>query len=146
LLPGGCGLALWSRWDAMPLQDVAHCLIAHAVAKIGQCARNPIIPPGAILLRHAHHQRLQFLVNRGTPWGLAQLGAVKLLGHEIRCQARMVSGLTMVATSSKTFFPSFWPISARALRSPVLRRKRPCIWLRRIRFSVTKYSLRNGSS
>ena len=83
LLPGGCGLALWRWGDAMPLEDIAHRLIAHAVAKIGQCARNPIIPPGAVLPRHAHHERLQFLINRGTPWGLPLLGAIKLLGDQL---------------------------------------------------------------
>ena len=35
----------------------------------------------------------------------------------LRCQPRMVSGLTMVATSCKAFFPSFWPMSANVLRS-----------------------------
>jgi hypothetical protein len=43
-----------------------------------QCADNPTIPPGAILPRPAHHEGHQFLINRGTPWGLALLGAIKL--------------------------------------------------------------------
>src|SRR5262245_19870754 len=64
----------------------------------------------------------------------------------LRCQARIVSGVTMVATSASTFFPNRFPISARVLRSPSLSRSRPWICLRKIRFSATKYSLRRKSS
>src|SRR5262252_1106780 len=45
----------------------------------------------------------------------------------------------------KAFFLSCWPISARAVQSPSLSRRRPLIWLRRILFSVTRYSLCRSS-
>ena len=54
-----------------------------------------------------------------SPRGLALLGAVKLLGHKLRCQARIVSGVTRVAISSNARLPSFFPISASVFRSPI---------------------------
>src|SRR5947208_16317073 len=93
LRPGGRGLTLWSWGEAMPLQNVAHGLGTDRVPEVGQGAHDPVVAPGAILPRHAHHQRLQFLVNRGTPWGLALLGAVKLLGHELTVPAKNRIGL-----------------------------------------------------
>ena len=77
----------------MALQDVAHGLVTDGVAQVGQGADDPIIAPGAILLRHAHHQRLQLLVDRGTARGLALLGAVKLLRHEFAVPAENRVGL-----------------------------------------------------
>jgi hypothetical protein len=49
------------------------------------------------------------------------LGAIKLLRDERRCQARMVSGWTIVATSARACLPSRLPISARIFRSPSVR-------------------------
>jgi hypothetical protein len=49
-------------------------------------------------------------------------------GFSLRCQARMVSGLTIFATSSSACLPSFWPISASVFRSPSVNRTRPVIW------------------
>ena len=45
----------------------------------------------------------------------------------LRCQPRIVSGFTMLATSSSARLPSCFPISARDRRSPSVRRKRPWI-------------------
>src|SRR5215510_4533560 len=64
----------------------------------------------------------------------------------LRCQARIVSGVTIVATAASAFFLNRFPISARVLRSPSLSRSRPWICFRKIRFSATKYSLRRKSS
>jgi hypothetical protein len=66
----------------MALEHVAHRLVAHGGPEIGQGADDPVVTPGAILLRHAHHQRLQLLVNRGSPWGLPLPRTVELLRHE----------------------------------------------------------------
>src|SRR5262252_10664060 len=52
LLPGGGGLALWRWRDAMALEDVAHRLVTDRQAKVGQSTDDPVIAPGAILLRH----------------------------------------------------------------------------------------------
>src|SRR5438128_2199044 len=79
LLPRGAGLALWSRYDAMPLEDVAHALVTDGVPEGGQGADEPVVAPGAILPCHAHHQRLQLLGNGGTPCGLALLRTIILL-------------------------------------------------------------------
>jgi hypothetical protein len=77
----------------MAFQDVAHGLITDGVPEIGQGADNAIIAPGTILLRHAHHQVLYFLVNRGASRTLALLGAVTLLGHELTVPAKHRVGL-----------------------------------------------------
>ena len=63
-----------------------------------------------------------------------------------RCQARMVSGVTILTTSWSACFPSFWTISASVVRSPSVNRTRPVIWWRRMRFSITRYSLRRSSA
>ncbi len=42
------------------------------------------------------------------------------------CHPRIVSGLTILATSSSARFPSCFPISARVRRSPSVRPRRPC--------------------
>ncbi len=68
-------------------QDIAHGLVTERVPEIGQGADNTIIAPGTILLRHAHHQRLQLRVDRGAPRRLALLRAVTLLGHELTVPA-----------------------------------------------------------
>ena len=41
-----------------------------------------------------------------------------------RCQPRIVSGLTMCATSLRACLPSFWPISASIMRSASVNRTR----------------------
>src|SRR5689334_19618584 len=82
LLPGSRGLPLWCRWDAVALENVAHSLITERIAQVGQRADDPVIPPGAVLLGHAHHQGLDLLVDRGTAGSLALLGTVKLFGDQ----------------------------------------------------------------
>jgi hypothetical protein len=63
-----------------------------------------------------------------------------------RCHPRRVSGRTECATSSNAFRPSRLAISARLMRSGSVSNIRPLIWLRRIRFSVTRYSFLSRSS
>ena len=46
-----------------------------------------------VFLGHADHQGLQLWGNGGTPWSLAPLGAVKLLGHELTVPAKHRIGL-----------------------------------------------------
>src|SRR6266851_5076143 len=55
LFPRGGGLTLWRWWNAMPLQDVAHRLITDGGPEVGQGTDDPVIAPGAILLRQTHH-------------------------------------------------------------------------------------------
>jgi len=73
-------------------------------------------------------------------------GAVKLLGHELTMPAKYRVGLDDGGHFLQGLLPQLLAMSARALRSPSLNRTRPLIWLRRMRFSVTKYSLRPSSS
>jgi hypothetical protein len=47
-------------------------------------------------------------------WAALEMGVVMSL----ECQARTVSGLTRLATSSRACLPSFLPISVSVLRSP----------------------------
>src|SRR5688572_16616285 len=93
LLPRGGRLAFWGRGDAMALEEVAHGLVTDDVPEIGQGTDDAIIPPGTILLRHAHHQVLYFLGNRRASRALALLGAVTLLGHERTMPAKNRVGL-----------------------------------------------------
>src|SRR5437016_4359787 len=83
LLPGRRGLTLWSWRTTMALEDVTHRLVTEGILEVGQGADDPVVAPGAILLCHTDDQRLQLLVDPGTPWGLALLRTVKLLGYEL---------------------------------------------------------------
>src|SRR5881397_2070802 len=87
LFPGGRCFTLWSWWETMTLQDVAHGLVTDGVPEVGQGADDPVIAPGAILLGHANDQRLQLLVDHGATRSLTLFGAVKLLRHELAVPA-----------------------------------------------------------
>src|SRR5207249_5663410 len=82
LLPRGRRLPLWSRRDAMALEDIAHRLVTDRQAQVGQGADNPVIAPGAILLGHTHDQSLDLMVDHGAAGGLALWGAVTFLRNE----------------------------------------------------------------
>src|SRR5438034_9466480 len=88
LLPRGGGLALWRWGNAVALQDVAYGLITDGVPEIGEGTDDPVIAPGAILLRHADDQRFQLLVNRGSPWCLPLPRTVELLPHKLTPPAK----------------------------------------------------------
>jgi hypothetical protein len=65
-------LALRSGGNAMPLEDVSHCLIADRIAQVGQSTHDTVITPRAVLTGHPDHQVLDLFVNAGTtnrfPW------------------------------------------------------------------------------
>jgi hypothetical protein len=82
LLLGHGGLALRDRGDAVTLEDIAHRLVADAIAQVGHGANDAVIAPGAILAGHPHHQGLQLLGNAGTSESLARLRTAIRLGHE----------------------------------------------------------------
>ena len=71
----------------MAFQDVAHRLVTDRIVQVGQGSDDPVVAPGAILPRHAHDQRLQRRVDRGAPWGLALLRAIKFLRHKFAVPA-----------------------------------------------------------
>ena len=60
--------------------------------------------------------------------------------------ARIVSGLTMFATSASALRPRRLPISARVILCGAVRRKRPCNCSIRIRFSAARYSLHSSNA
>src|SRR5262249_39657928 len=145
LLPGGGLLPLWCRKNAAALQDIAHSLVTDGVSQVVQGTRDPVITPGAILLSEAHDQGFQLLPYRRSASDLSLLGAVKLLYNEFPME-RIVSGLTIVATSARACLLSLLPIAASAFRSPSFSRTRPGSCCRKRRFSVTRYALRSSSS
>src|SRR5207248_7602667 len=69
--------------DAMPFQNIAHGLVTDREPEVGQGADDPIVAPGAILLRQAHDQRLQLWIDGGASWGLPLLRAVEFPGHKL---------------------------------------------------------------
>src|SRR6266705_2842766 len=75
----------------------------------------------------------------GQPGALRYWEPSNFWATSLRCQPRIVSGLTILATSCRACFPNLWPISASVLRSPSLNRTRPLSWLRRIRFPVFEF-------
>src|SRR5262245_18213482 len=81
LMPGRRFLALQGWRNPMPLQDVPHGLVADTIAQMRERSSDAIIGPRAILLGHAHYQRLQFLADLWSPKSLALLGTVKLLSN-----------------------------------------------------------------
>jgi len=62
LLPGGRGLARWSRHHAMAFQHVPHGLVTDHVSEVRKGADDPVITSGAILPCQTHHQRFQSMV------------------------------------------------------------------------------------
>src|SRR5205807_6772882 len=82
LLPGCGRLALWRRWDAVTLENVAHGLVTHDVSQVGEGADDPVIAPRAIVLGHTNNQGLQLLADFGTARRLPLLGAVKFLSDQ----------------------------------------------------------------
>ena len=60
--------------------------------------------------------------------------------------ARIVSGLTIFATSASALRPRRLPISARVILCGEVRRKRPCNCSIRIRFSAARYSLHSSNA
>src|SRR5262249_10811058 len=53
-----------------------------AITQMRERSSDAIIAPRAILLGHAHHQRLQLLADLWPPKSLTRLGAVKLLSNQ----------------------------------------------------------------
>jgi hypothetical protein len=82
-LPRSRLLARWRWWDAMPLENVPHGLVADGIPKMGQGADDTVIAPRAVLLGHAYHEGLQLLVNLRAAWSLALLGAIEFLSDEL---------------------------------------------------------------
>ena len=63
-------------------------LVTDRVPEVGKGPDNPIVAPGAMLLRQTHDQRLQLWIDGRTPWRLALRGAIKLLGHKFAVPAK----------------------------------------------------------
>src|SRR5207249_3111526 len=83
LLPRGRRLPLWSRRDAMALENIAHRLVTDRQAQVGQGADDPVIAPGAILSGHPNYESLDLLVNAGTSNRRTGLYVATLLGGKL---------------------------------------------------------------
>ena len=81
-LPGGRFLALWSRRNAMALEDATHRLITDGQTQVGQGADDPVIAPGAVFLGHAENQGFEVLINLGSSSRLALPRAITFLGDQ----------------------------------------------------------------
>src|SRR5712691_6942510 len=93
LFPRRGGLALWRRWEVMALQDIAHGLVTDGISEVGQSADNAVIPPGTILVRHAHDQVLHLLVDHGASRSLALRRAITLVDDQCAVPAENRVGL-----------------------------------------------------
>ena len=82
----------------------------------------------------------------GRPGFLRQADPSNLRATSFACHRRIVSVLTIVAIVWSAFRPSLFPISASCRRSSSLSLNGPLIFDRRMRFSMTRYSLRRRSS
>jgi hypothetical protein len=82
-LPPRHGLfALRSGGNAMPLEDVPHCLITDPIAQVLQSALDTIIAPGTIFSGHADHHSFNLVVNSGPAYTLGELRGSSLLASE----------------------------------------------------------------
>jgi len=70
--------ALRGWWDAVPFQDVAHRLVADAIAQVGQAPHNAVIAPRTILSGHPHHEVFDLFRNARTANRLRGLGTIAL--------------------------------------------------------------------
>ena len=70
--------ALRGWGDAVTFQDVAHCLVAHTIAQVGQGTHNAVIAPRTILSGHPHHEVFDLFLNARTADRLQGLGTIAL--------------------------------------------------------------------
>ena len=93
LLPRHRLFALRSRWDAVTFQDVAHRLVADAVAQVDQGPHNAVIPPRTILTGHPHHEVFDLFLNARTANRLRRLGTIALSARECAMPSQDSVGL-----------------------------------------------------
>ena len=102
-------------------------LLAYITGTVDQelLLRNEYLVTENRILRNQIKGRVR--LSDGERKTLAAMG--QKLGKQALAEvATIVKPDTILATSSRAFFPSFWPISAKVLRSPSLNRRRPLIW------------------
>ena len=83
---------------------------------------------------------------RGRPGERRRFEPSNFLAINLRCRARMVSGLAMRATGSRPLRPKRLPIFARVARSPSESRQPGCRRVFKMRFSAARYSSCSRSS
>lgn len=140
--PGRCLFPLGSRSQPIALQNISNGIVTDFVSEIGYSAPTIRSYPQ---LRFSCAIRTIKLSNSGSVLGLPGhvlfLDPSNFLAINWRCHLRMVSGFTMLATSSRAFLPNCFPMSARVFRSASDSSNRPLIWPRSIRLSATRYRL-----
>ena len=128
--------------DAMVFQDVPDGLVADLVTEVADGTCDAVVPPIAVFRGQSDNEALELWAD---PWATrirSLFEPSNFLATSRRCQARIVSGRAMVATSAIALRPSRLPISARVRRSPSFTVSSPGSWFRRMRFSATRYSFR----
>ena len=111
-----------------------------------QGSNKTIVPPGPVFLSQAHDQSFQLCINRRAAEGLSLLGAVELLGNQFAVPGENRVGFDNRSNLFECLFSELLADLGEGLRSPSVNRTRPVIWLRRMRFSITRYSLRSRIS
>ena len=114
--------ALTTRRDASRAQNSRDRSAADSMAKVLQGALNARVAPRRILRRHPDNQcsKVRLQARRAA----SPARHVHLRATSWRCQRKIVSGVTSVATSASTRRPSRCPSSARRRRSPSSKRRR----------------------
>ena len=82
LFLGGLVPSLRRRCDAMTPQDIAHDLMRDVIAKIGQCADDPIVSLAGILPRHTNDQVFDGGIDLRTAKVEAAFGTVELASDQ----------------------------------------------------------------
>ena len=101
LLPGRLPASLRRWFDPMRLQNRCNGAAANTVSEIGQRALDAPVTPIPVLLGISNHQRLDLAGDGRSP----RRGRI-FLAISFRCQANSLSGVTMVATSARSFRPN----------------------------------------
>ncbi len=123
-----------------------HQCVTYPVPKVLQGTRMPVISPPSVRPGETQDESFDFLGYRRSSRRLPITRTIELPRHQFACHRRMVAGLTIVAIAWSALLPCCLPIVASSRRSSSFSLIRPVSFDRRIRFSVTRYSLRRRSS
>jgi hypothetical protein len=119
-LPRRLTFPIRRRFDAVCFQDIAGRPVGYGMSRICRGALGAVIAPACILVCHSQDE-LNDLLGGGRPEDFRCLLQSQCLATSSRCQRRMVSGVTMVASSSSSLRPRILPLMASRRRWPSLR-------------------------
>jgi hypothetical protein len=87
------------------LEDVLYRLVADRRAQVGEGTNDPIVAPGAILLARRTTKASSSGSMGGRPGTLRGAEPSHFWATSVRCQPSLVSGVTIMATSSSACGP-----------------------------------------